>query len=162
MADGNGSTMFALRERRNALAKEARNLVDQNPGAEWKPEHGKKFDELSDEIGRIDAEVSRRQKVLDMEAEKAFKDMGGQEFDTPEAGSQKAIAAAVNKWLRFGNDEMTEEDWGNAREIMNSSGKGGFEIRPIKNTMSGQPGNGTQGGYTVPTTIVAQVTEALK
>jgi hypothetical protein len=32
-------TMQAMRERRNALAKETRNLLDQHPGKDWKPEH---------------------------------------------------------------------------------------------------------------------------
>lgn len=146
-------SILAMRERRNALAKEARNLVDQHPGAEWTDEHTKKFDELNDQIGRIDADVSRRQKLLDIEAAKAFEGAGVREHDVEGLAPFKA----VNKWLR--GVDMSSDDWSAARQLMSPGDQGGFVI---KNTLSGDPANGSEGGDTVPTTIVARITEALK
>lgn len=143
----------ALRERRNALAKDARNLVDQNPGASWTAEHTAKFDAISDEITRIDAEVERTQKALDMDADRAFHDAGMRGHE----GEAKPVNV-VNKWLRNGERGMTEDDWAQARTVMTPE-DGGFTIR---NTMSGDPANGADGGYTVPTTLVASITDALK
>ena len=145
-------SILAMRERRNALAKEARNLVDKYPGAEWTDEHTKQFDNLSDEIGRIDADVNRRQKLLDLEAAKAFGGAGVREHDV----DGLTPARAVNKWLR--GLPMSGDDWAVANQVM-SPEEGGYRI---KNTMSGDPANGSEGGDTVPTTIVARITEALK
>lgn len=145
-------SILAMRERRNALAKEARNLLDQHPGAEWKDEHTKQFDDLNDEIARIDAQVARHQKMLDVEAAKAFKDAGAREHDVEGVTPQ----AAVRKWLR--GSRMTQDDWAAANTVM-SPEEGGFQI---KNTLSGDPANGSEGGDTVQTDIVARVTEALK
>lgn len=145
-------SILAMRERRNALAKEARNLVDQHPGADWTDEHTKQFDALSDEIGRIDADVNRRQKLLDLEAAKAFAGAGVREHDV----DGLTPAKAVNKWLR--GLPMSGEDWSIANQVM-SPEDGGYRI---KNTMSGDPANGSEGGDTVPTTVVARITEALK
>lgn len=145
-------SILAMRERRNALAKEARNLLDQHPGAEWKNEHSKKFDEINAEIARIDADVSRHQKMLDIEAAKVFAGAGVREHDVDGITPQ----AAVRKWLR--GSHMSQDDWAAANEVM-SPEEGGFRI---KNTMSGDPSNGSEGGDTVETDIVARVTEALK
>lgn len=133
--------MTAERERRNALAKETRNLLDQNPGAEWKPEHQKKYDENTAEIERIDAAIAREQKVLDLTAENAFKDAGLREKDGP---ADKGRAQALfNKWCRGGDNALTADEW-----------------TAVRNTMSTT--TDSEGGYTVPTTVATTILDALK
>lgn len=129
----------AERERRNALAKETRNILDQNPGATWNDDHQKQYDEKVAEIERIDASIERHQKVLDLTAEKQFKDVGGKErdIDAPVAD------ALFNKWCRFGDKGLSDE-----------------EQRAIYNTMSTT--TGSEGGYTVPTTVAGSILDALK
>lgn len=134
----------AERERRTALAKETRNLLEQNPGATWNEDHQKKYDENIAEIERIDNAIERHQKMLDLEAEKSFKDAGGRERDIPEG--DKAPMALFDKWCRGGDNALTNEDW-----------------QAIRNTMSGNPAaSPEQGGYTVPTTVASSVLDALK
>ena len=134
-----GFNLQAERERRNALAKETRNILDQNPGATWNDEHQKQYDEKVAEIERIDAAIERHQKLLDLTAEKHFKDAGGRERDVevPEAN------ALFNKWCRVGDKGLSDE-----------------EQRAVYNTMS--TGTGSEGGYTVPTTVATSILDALK
>lgn len=48
----------AERERRTALAKDTRNLLDNNTST-WNDEHQKKYDENTAEMERIDAAIER-------------------------------------------------------------------------------------------------------
>lgn len=149
-------TILALRERRNALANDARTLLENHPGDKWKAEHNEQFDKIHDEIARIDSEISRNQKMLDADADRKFKDLGGRERNVD---GKLTTAAAINKWLRGGDRAMTEDDWSVANTVM-SPANDGYHV--VRNEMSGDPANGSEGGYTVPTDIVARITEALK
>jgi len=144
-------TILQLRERRNALAKEARNLVDTNPGANWKADtHGKRYDEIVGDIGNLDAEIKRKETVMQLDAERVFTDAGGREMPV------NAIRVATRNYLRGGLEGMSAED----RAALNlERDNGGMRFR---NTLSGDPANGTQGGDTVQTDIVSRVTEKLK
>lgn len=128
----------AERERRNALAKETRNILDQNQST-WGDDHQKKYDENVAEIERIDAAIERHQKVLDLTAEKQFKDAGGRERDV----DAPQVDALFNKWCRHGDKGLTDE-----------------EQRAVYNTMSTT--TGSEGGYTVPSTVAAGILDALK
>lgn len=131
----------AERERRNALAKETRNLLDQNPGATWSDEHQKKYDENVAEIDRIDAAIDRHQQMLDRESDTRFNDMGGKEREV--AGKDKHAMALFDKWTRGGDKALTDE-----------------EQRMIYATMSTT--SDSEGGYTVPTTVASGILDALK
>ena len=135
--------MFNLqqeRERRNTLAKETRNIMDQNPGATWNAEHQRKYDENLAEIERIDAAIDRHQKVLDLSAEKSFKDAGGREQGKETQGKPEAI---FDKWCRRGDRGLNDE-----------------ERAAVQNAMS--TGTDTEGGYLVPTTTATSILDALK
>lgn len=134
--------LTAERERRNALAKETRNLLDQNPGATWNTEHQKKYDDNVAEIERIDAAIERHQKVLDLSAEKSFRDAGGRETDIKDS-AEKAPLIIFDKWCRNGDKGLSDE-----------------EQRIVYNTMSTT--TGSEGGYTVPTTVAGSILDALK
>jgi HK97 family phage major capsid protein len=130
------------RERRNEKARELRNLLDQNPGATWNADHQKKYDDGMADIERIDAEIARHQKVLDLDAENAFKGAGGRERDL-DKGEQPTALKLFDKWCRGGDKALTAE-----------------EHQIVLNTMS--TGTGSEGGYNVPTTVATSILDAVK
>jgi HK97 family phage major capsid protein len=134
-------TIQQKRERRNALAKEARNLLDTVKGADWQDEHQAKYDQTLGEIERVDNEIQREQKLLDLQAERTFEDMGGKERDLDKPENQ--VAAIYDKFLRRGERGISDEEWA-----------------LIRNTMSTT--TDAEGGYTVPTLVAEQVLEAMK
>jgi len=148
--------ILALRERRNALANEARTLLDSNPGDKWKPEHNEQFDKIHDEIASIDGEINRTQKQLDLEADKHFRNLGVRETN---ADGKITAGATIKKWLRGGDKALNEDEWAAVKDVMVPQNDG---YRIVRNDMSGDPANGSAGGYTVPTDLVSSITEALK
>jgi len=131
----------AERERRNALAKQARNLLDQNPGASWKDEHQTQYDGFIDEIERIDAAIERHQKVMDLTAEREFGERGGREHEARVNDDGRVIV--FDKWCRNGERGLSDE-----------------ELASIHNTMSTT--TDSEGGYTVPSTVATSILDALK
>lgn len=128
------------RERRNALAKETRNILDQNQST-WTPENQTKYDENVAEIERIDAAIERHQKVMDLTAEREFENMGGRERDgTPTDAAQIKL---FDKWTRGGDNALTPDEW-----------------KAVRNTMSTT--TDSEGGYTVPATVASSILDALK
>lgn len=131
----------AERERRNALAKDTRNILDANPGATWNEEHQKKYDENLAEIERIDAAIERHQKVMDLTAENNMRDAVR---DAASKGGDKEQAVQLfDKWCRGGDNALTADEW-----------------TAVRNTMSTT--TDSEGGYTVPTTVAASILDALK
>lgn len=130
----------AERERRNALAKETRNLLDQNPGASWTDDHQKQYDEKVSEIERIDDAISRHQKLMDLTAEQNIRD-GIRDVAAP-ANKDQAVML-FDKWCRGGDSALTPDEW-----------------RAVRNTMSTT--TDSEGGYTVPTTVATAILDALK
>jgi len=131
----------AMRERRSALAKDTRNMLDKNTHAEWNDELQAKYDENIAEIDRIDSAVEREQKLIDREAEAEFEARGGRIHDPENAQSEEV--AIFNKWLRGGDRSLSAAEW-----------------QAVRNTMSTT--TDSEGGYTVPTETAANILEALK
>lgn len=137
-------TIQAMRERRNALVKETRNLLDNNPGATWNDDHQKQYDEKMAEVERIDGSIERHQKQLDAEADETFKAMGGRETDAN--AEQTQLQAMYARWLARGDKALSAEEW-----------------QTVQAAMSGNPDvNPEQGGYTVPKETARSILEALK
>jgi len=142
----------AERERRNALAKETRNLLDTSTGDgnKWTADNQKQYDQNLAEIERIDASIERHQRVMDLTAENDLRDRGVREHDVDnsERGGKKPTAEMrlFDKWARGGDNALTPDDW-----------------KQVNGAMSGNPAvNPEQGGYTVPTTLATQILDALK
>lgn len=133
-------TMQQMREKRNDLSKETRNLLDKNTHAEWNDDHQKKYDENLAEIERLDNALDREQRILDLDAEQNFQARGGKEQELPE-GSVKKLH---DTWLRRGDKAIDEEGWATLRQ----------------NTMSTT--TPSEGGYTVPREMAGTVLDALK
>ena len=125
-----------MRERRDALAKDTRNLLDKNTHAEWTDDCQTRYDENVAEIERIDSAIEREQRVLDLTAEREFNEAGGQTHEAP-------IRDIFQKWMRRGDNGLTAEDWGAVRNDLST-------------------GTDSEGGYTVPTEVANDILEALK
>lgn len=131
----------AKRERRNALAKETRNLLDSNTGpGKWGEEQQKQYDANVAEIERIDEEIAREQKLLDLQAEREFSELGVREREEIEGNPNRAL---FNKWLRGGDKALNADEW-----------------QTIRNTMSTT--TDAEGGYLVPEEWARTLIDALK
>ena len=135
------SKLHELREQRSTLAKNLRNMLDQHPGKSWTAELQAKYDEGLDEIARIDAEIDRNQKILDIAADKAIDDAlaDAAKRRDPQDDSERSL---YGQWARDPN-RLNAEQWA-----------------AIRNTMS--TGTGSEGGYTVQSEVAKQLVEALK
>lgn len=134
------SKINELRERRNHLARETRNVLDQNPGATWNADHQKVYDQNMAEIERIDAELGRHQRVMDIEAERQLADMTNQRA---KPGNADPLRKIHDKWLRHGDSALNADEW-----------------NAIRNTMSTT--TNSEGGYTVQSDVASELIEALK
>jgi HK97 family phage major capsid protein len=129
-------TIQQKRERRNALAKEVRNLMENNTSS-WGADHQKQYDEKVTAIENIDADITRHQKVLDLDAERTFTNMGGREVD---AANERGIFAA---WARKGVDGLNDQQRAAYRNTMSTTTPG-------------------EGGYTVQSDVAKSLQDALK
>lgn len=129
-----------MREQRNELAREARNMLDAVSKEDWsKDTHGAKYDEVLNKIDTIDDSIKRQQDLLDRTAEKEFSAMGGKITDCDMKAKIKTID---NKWFRGGDKALTADDWA------------------VKNTMSTT--TPAEGGYTVQTEVASELIQSLK
>lgn len=133
------NSIQALRERHDALAREVKNICEQNPGASWNSEHQTTYDAKMTEIESVRAEIRRLEQVAALEVENAVRDAGGQIVDQPVKVRDQVFA----KWLRDGDTALTAQEW-----------------QAVRNAMS--VGTGSQGGYTVETTVASELIKAMK
>lgn len=135
-----------LREQRSTLAKAVRNSLDQAPGKLWTAEHQKTYDENMAEIERIDAEVKRFEDAAKLAADERFDDaLADVERDRAKKKvvDQNSPEAVTGAWLRGGLQSLTAEQAQVFRNVMSTT-------------------TGSEGGYTVPTTIASELIESLK
>jgi HK97 family phage major capsid protein len=134
----------AVRERRAHFMRETRNLLDNNPGAKWNPDCQTKYDAHLAEIDRAEQELTRLERMVQLEAEKGFPD-ANREIARAAGNSRVAaeVRAAFDKWARQGERSLQAEDWGR-----------------IRNTMSTT--TTTEGGFTVATEIASTIIDTLK
>lgn len=135
------SKLHELREQRSTLAKNLRNMLDQHPGKLWTADLQAKYDEGIDEIARIDAEIDRNQKILDIAADRAIDEAlaAAAERGAPQDNGERSLYA---QWARDPS-RLSAEQWAT-----------------IRNTMS--TGTGSEGGYTVQSEVAKQLVESLK
>lgn len=132
-----------LRERRAAKAVEARKLMDDTKDAKWTNEHQTKYDELTGEVVALDQQIEREQKLLDLMADEL-----DQEDQAKKAHDKKKVDALspegiFNAWARNGEKGLSQE-----------------QAQKLYNTMSTT--TGSEGGFTVPTTVASRLIESLK
>jgi HK97 family phage major capsid protein len=131
-----------LREEKNALVKETRNMIANKGDKVWTKEDQAAFDVKADRLEALDQEITNLQRVLDAEAKADFKDLEHfrKDKDNPEASEARKL---FDKLLRNGPAALSQE-----------------EIMKVRNTMS--TGTGSQGGYTVETSVAKDLINALK
>lgn len=126
----------ALRERKQALAKDANALLASMGDKTWPKEEQAKYDALIDELERVSNQINAHQRMLDVEADKHFNQQPGDKTKVTDA------MAAVALYLRFGNNVTPEQ---------------AVEIRNAMSTTTP-----AEGGYTVPAEVAKMVIDALK
>jgi HK97 family phage major capsid protein len=132
----------ALRARRAEIARNMRALNDAHKGAAWGPEQQTKWADFEAELTRADDEIARKQRLMDMEAANSFADRGRTPPDGQRGGDSGQVVI-LNRLLRVGENGLR-----------------GDEITQFRDTMSTT--TGSEGGYTVPTTTVPALIEAMK
>ena len=146
----------ALRDQRAVKATEARNLLDTNTGEKFSAEISAQVDVLYADIDRIDSEIKalERQAKVDGDAgsDNASREAGERivaNLSPEQREHQQRYSAAFRSFLVRGEAGLTNDE----AAVMRAG---------IKNAQSGQPGNGGQGGYLVPTGFGGELLEALK
>lgn len=126
----------ALRERKDELAKQANNMIANAGDKVWSKEEAAAYDQMTDEIGRINAQIKAITEQADLDAEKMIGEAAKNSKKTT------TLHDAVALYLRKG---------------MNLSA---HELAMVQNAMSTT--TGSEGGFTVPTEIATMVIDALK
>lgn len=130
----------ALRERKQALAKDANHILAEKGDQAWTKEDQSKYDGIMDEMERISAQISAHQRLLDQEADNFFSQGGGK---PGKKGADEVDAVmAVALYLRHGNNVTAEQ------------------AVAIRNAMSTT--TPAEGGYTVPAEVATMVIDSLK
>lgn len=145
-------TMQQLRERRDTIAKQMKEMHEKTPEGDWKkPDVSTKWDTLSNEVEDLDGHIRRRQQLLNAAAERQFDDLTGSaaRVNVDKAVKMSAGRAAFNKLLRQGERALSQEEW---ISIRNSS-PGGDPLGTV---------TGADGGYTVQTDVVQRIADALR
>ncbi len=152
----------ALRERRDALAKNLQNLVDKDKTPEWKPEHQASYDQSMAEIADCDAQISRHNAAMAAIAAGAADngqisdDMRNQHTRTPGAHSEES--RALRAYFAGGMANMAQEDIQRMRA--RQSGDIANAMRLPQAAMSTT--TPAEGGYTVAPEYFRKLTEAMK
>jgi len=138
----------ALREQIAARAREVKALVE-NKNATWSEELQAKYDAALAEIEDCKAQIDRIERTMNLLGEE---DQAGAVADAAAARARREgeggvqaqkIRKVFENWMRNGDRALSAEDWST-----------------IRNTMSTT--TGSEGGFTVATTIAAAVADALK
>lgn len=147
-------TIQAMREARNAKAKEARNLLDANTGEAWGEGVKAQVDALYAEIDRFDDQIKAHQRQIDIEA------------GLTEAVSTRAAASGRSvdhvkvtdererkvfaRWIQAGMQGLSADE----REIM-----AGREVSIQANQSTG---TNSAGGFTVPPSFLEEIEIAMR
>ena len=135
------NSIQALRERRNALAKEAADFLNLHNEAWNAAEHAPKYDAMLDGIDDLDSQITRINAVNDRMAKEALDD---QLITAHGKLSGKGASTEVfAKWIRKGDKAISDSEWADIRATMSTT-------------------TGSEGGYTVQTDIAKTIAEALK
>lgn len=138
-----GVSIQQLRERRAAKAVEARKLMDETKDSKWTSEHQSKYDELTGEVVALDQKIEREQKLIDLMAEDHEKEDHAKKAHDKKKLDALSPEGIFNAWARGGEKSLSQE-----------------QAQALYNTMSTT--TGSEGGFTVPTTVATRLIELLK
>lgn len=150
-------TIKALRDQRVALATEARNYLDTNTGDGWNAEASKAVEEIYAKIDRIDEQIAAIERQARIDGDAASAAESGEasaaaraNMDPTERERHDAYAKVFRSFLLGGVSSLSHEEI----KLLRSGA--------VQNAQSGQQGNGSAGGYLVPTGFGGELIEALK
>lgn len=134
----------ALREQRGAKVREMHAFHEAHKSKDWSKDAtlGEKWETMDREVADLDNQIAREQKLMDLNAGKAFDDVirnPGKKLD-PESPNARALFA---KFLRQGGSALNVDEW-----------------TVVRNTMSTT--TNSEGGFTVQTEIGKTVVDALR
>ncbi len=135
--------MKELRDKRNEMSRQANALVSDKGSQTWSAEDKANFDNLADEIGRLDSQIAAAQNILDDAASSNFQDAARMTPEQRAALQKNSARQALDIYMRVRDKQMSNE-----------------QAEMIRNTMSTT--TGSEGGYTVPSLISADLIETLK
>ncbi len=136
------SSIQALREQKEVLAKRVRDLMEKHPADKWNDDCQKQYDTTMSEIEVVNGSMKR---IAEVEAATADKHAHEAIIERTEQRAQderKPHLAVFSKWMRGGDKALNMDDW------------------RVYNTMSTT--TGSEGGHTVPTEVVGSVVDKLK
>jgi HK97 family phage major capsid protein len=143
-----------LREDRAVVVAAVRALVEGNPGDKWTADYDAKYHAMLADIDKFDAEITRTQKALDLEAGmQASIDKRADREGTTLARATDATERELQvfgRWLRGGISALDGDDLRYAQSRMGS-------IQAAQSV-----GTPAAGGYTVPAAFMDQLEVALK
>ena len=141
-----------LREQRNTLVSEVKNLMDQSTGHghTWTNDDDQKYNDHLAEIERIEAALKRHQQVMDLTAEEHRSDETG----VPQNQSEHLTCDPLtdqaktffNLWAKLGDKAFATEEYQRIRGDM--SANPAFQLE--------------KGGYLVPRKMAQSILETLK
>lgn len=130
----------ALRERKQALAKDANHILAEKGDQAWSKDDQTKYDGIMDEMERVSSQIAAHQRMLDQEADNFFNQGPGK--GGKKTGDEVDAVMAVALYLRHGNNVSAEQ------------------AVAIRNAMSTT--TAAEGGFTVPSEVAAMVVDSLK
>ena len=146
-------TIQAKREARKAAATKVAQLVKNFPKEKtWGTEEQTQYDNLLKEVDDLDAEITRHEKILDLDAVTHIKNIAAKDgISVDEAiRNEKQVKDAFTAWARGGVSALNEDQTTALRNRMQS---------PM-NAMS--TGTGSEGGFVTEATTARQLSESMK
>ncbi|EOX2084838.1 phage major capsid protein [Escherichia coli] len=135
--------LHELKEKRNTIAKEMRDMHEKAGDDTWTDEQRSNWKKAKSSLDVLDEQIQREEDLRSLDVDHA-RDNTPEKKQNPESPEEKR-SAAFNKFMRGG------------REALNS------EERKILEEMRAQStGTGTAGGYTVPTTMLNRIVDIMK
>jgi HK97 family phage major capsid protein len=143
----------ALRERRDALAKNLNNLLENHQGDKWTDVQQTAYDDGMREIDTISAEIQRHEGLMARLAADALNGNpdGLRNVVTRTPGAHSENSAGLRAYLMGGLNALSQEEIAALRERQTP------DIRAAMSTTTG-----SEGGYTVAAEYYRQLTEAMK
>lgn len=147
------ASIQALRERRDAVAKNINSLMENNKGEKWGDAQQKEYDNGMAELDRINAEIKRHEDYLARLGEEAANGnpdgLLNAAVRTPGAHSEES--RGMRAYLTGGYAAMDQED------LQRMRARRSPDINAAMSTT-----NPTEGGYTVAQEYYRQLTEAMR
>ncbi|MGF6976362.1 HK97 family phage major capsid protein [Paraburkholderia sp. JPY465] len=150
----------ALRERRDATAKNLNALLENNPGDKWTPENQKAYDDGMAEIERITNEIKRNEQLIASVAANALNgDTSEYASQHVKHGGESEETRALRAYLSNGISALSQEDMQRMRARVSPEVANAMRFGPQNAMSTTTPG---EGGYTVATEYYNQLIQAMK